>query len=206
MPEEQELIRALRDVRPARFQSDFVADVTSKVNIDADDIEKIMDVLTTLFRTRARTDLSISDFVDTVCESLKAIDDPRLTPSDGNWEPFKTHLKTFLRLDETVGVASKALWLAGSFERVFDDAQIVTDVRPIFRANANEAPAAALLVHNLTIRYQHSGEIGEFFVALEPEDIRTLRRLLERAEHKAKSLKAILDSASVPLLQERSGQ
>jgi hypothetical protein len=56
-----------------------------------------------------------------------------------------------LALDDTVGTAAKAGPVLTEHERIFEDARILTDVRPIFHPDLSEKPNAAVIVHMLRL-------------------------------------------------------
>jgi hypothetical protein len=88
--------------------------------------------------------------------------------------------------------------LQSDVERAFCDARILTDLRPIFGGEV-DAPKAMIIVHTLKLSYHDAatGKHEELFVAIDDEDIEKLKRILERAERKAKSLVSRLQLAGI---------
>lgn len=92
-------------------------------------------------------------------------------------------------------VAIKAKELQLESERTFCDARILTDIRPVFRDKVGDKPEAMIVVHTLKIVAHEATGHKEFYVALDAEDIQSLKKTLERAEDKARSLKNIIDAS-----------
>ena len=76
-------------------------------------------------------------------------------------------------------------------ERVFCQARILTDLRPVFGQVIEDGPKAMVVVHLLKLTFHKGSEKHqEFFVSLDGDDLKTLRGLIDRAEAKAKTLKS----------------
>ncbi len=110
-------------------------------------------------------------------------------------------MSRLLRFEQPLGIAAKGLDLWVAHEHTLHALRIVTDVRPVFKADL-ERPGGAVIIHKLNLTYHDGDELREFFVAMDSADIRRLRTLLDRAERKAASLTSLLEASSVPLLGE----
>ena len=108
-------------------------------------------------------------------------------------------LTRLLGLDSVV-VTAKAADVMTEHERVFCHARILSDIRPVF-ADGPEAPSAAVIVHNLQVGFRHEGRHSEIYVALDADDLKTLKGVIERAEKKAAALEAVLKTSRLPCLQ-----
>jgi len=83
-------------------------------------------------------------------------------------------------------------------------ARILTDLRPVFRADA-QTPAAHVIVHNLKLSYR-SGfnlEQRDFFIALDHKGLDTLTVVLERAKSKDAALEKLSEKLDIPVLKVR---
>ena len=77
-------------------------------------------------------------------------------------------------------------------ENSFCDAKILTDLRPVFGASAEVQPEGIVVTHTLKLEYHDDrGAHRKFYVALNQDDLETLRNVLERADKKANSLQAL---------------
>src|SRR5207253_649802 len=89
------------------------------------------------------------------------------------------------------GLATKVYDLSTGDERTFCHARILTDLRPVFGPNLEDGPKAMLVVHHLKLAYHgDSDKHQEFHISLDADDLETLKKIIERAETKAKSLKS----------------
>jgi len=145
-----------------------------------------------------------TQFLRELCDSVF-----RFAPPDFN-EQTKSALDLNLRalLDvRSLQVGHKAALLQVEHGRVFTNARILTDIRPVFSEPVEEGPlASALVIHTLKIEYWESGDQKSFFVALDAEDIQTIYEQVERAKLKEKRLRAeISERLSVELFDSSGG-
>ena len=129
-----------------------------------------------------------------VCQALDRSDEEELRLLGEEREHFKSRLIELLDVD-SVRVGAKGIEMLFENQRSFLSARIVTEVRPIFGSDPEEAPAGALIVHMLKIIYREEGQDKELFVALDTTDVGVLRDALDRADAKAESLKGFLEAA-----------
>lgn len=199
-----EFLAALRSTAPTFSVARFSARAADRLPLAAVDVREMVDVLTSLHSIRADLGWTVPDFVDAVCDALAAVEDSALPkPDDGNWQGVRNRLTLALGV-ETLGVVAKANVLWFQQDHSFADTQILTDLRPVFGAKPEEAPAAAMIVHQLRIEYFEGLARKEFFVAMNVADLQRLRATLDRAERKEESMRSLLKAASVPLLEEEA--
>ncbi len=152
-------------------------------------------MLTSLYRVRVRANASLQQLAEDVCEALRA---EGVMPGERE-EQFKDRLATILAVEALSVVATKAQELRTEFERTFCDARIITDMRPVFGGNVEDAPTAMIIVHTLKLGYHdtNSSEHKELFIALDNEDMGKLAEQLVRASKKEKTLKTRLEAAGI---------
>ena len=77
-------------------------------------------------------------------------------------------------------------------ERIFCHARILTDMRPVFGSEIESGPAGMVIVHLMKIAFHDatSKDHKEFYVSLDSDDLQTLKKIAERAEVKASTLKS----------------
>lgn len=102
---------------------------------------------------------------------------------------FKARLSALMSLDAFNVIEFKAKELQQEVERILMEARIVTDLRPVFGDVIGEKPAAFIVTHTLKLHYHEDGKHREFYVALDENDIRSLKKIAERAEEKSAILK-----------------
>lgn len=151
---------------------------------------QIAQTVAALYGVKSGRDISTEAFVDDICDAMEALpsEDQRLPHSERG--AFRQKLLTILGA-ELFGLVAKVYDLATEDERVFCQARILTDLRPVFGPKLEEGPKAMIVMHLLKLAY-HEGnhEHKNFYVTLDSEDLQALKKLIERAEFKAKSLKS----------------
>jgi hypothetical protein len=111
---------------------------------------------------------------------------------------FAERLGTLLDF-ECLMLAARATDLVAEHERVFHDARVLTDVRPVFGRDANQGPKAAVLISTLKIDFHPiSGEVDSLFFALDRADLSRLRMVVDRALTKHDSLHKMLEQTDLP--------
>jgi hypothetical protein len=160
------------------------------------DVAKILDALTSLHRLQKRVGFPVLTIARDVADDVQEYDQDSRDRLRGRLEvalPF-----------ETLNVASaKARELQTDRDKIFCDAKILTDIRPIFGESIGESPEAAIIVHTIKLGFHDSGSAShkEIYIALDANDISTLKKILERAEQKEKALISVLRSASVKQIE-----
>lgn len=193
----QDLFSALGEVSPILSSIGLSSKVASKVDtIPRSDVDDIVGVLLPLYLLREHYEVSTSEMAEDVCRGLDRSDDEEIRLSGEDREHFKSRLIELLDV-ESIRIGAKGLEVLFENQRSFLGARIVTEIRPIFGSNPEEAPAGALVVHMLKITYREDGQDNEFFVALDTTDVGTLRNALDRADTKVGSLKELLEKARI---------
>ena len=106
---------------------------------------------------------------------------------------FKDFLKSILGRDNrALRNWGKATALRVADETLFQGARVVTDLRPIFDDSGSlDEPEAALMVHNLILRYNIQDGADEFHIAMTDQGLQNLIDVLQRAQEKAKTLRGM---------------
>jgi len=79
---------------------------------------------------------------------------------------------------------------------------VITDLRPVFKGPPDESPAGMVLFHTLKLTYwdRQRDDRSSFDIALDENDVSNLKKLLERAEMKAKTLRSQLQNSGIRVL------
>jgi len=198
--EREELVSVLQAVSPKLSPFSFAKDAANRVELGSpDNVLTMVRTLIALYAGMAESGVGAEEYVEDVCSSVDDEGD-LLFPSEVR-EKLRQNLSPLLSLEETVGITAKANSVFSDHAHVFCDARIVTDIRPIFKQNPAEPPAAAAIVHTLKITYHENEKHKDFFVAMDTNDIRKLKSLLERDEQKAQNLRLILSATKIPNLE-----
>lgn len=95
-----------------------------------------------------------------------------------------------------VWLSARAVDLTSSEQRLLIDARILTDLRAIFDGDPDGenrlAPTGGMVVHHLALEVFENGEHRNWTVAVDADDLRAIRRAVDRAEQNAQALQAIM--------------
>ena len=151
---------------------------------------KLLDVLIALYEIKSQRDISVEEFVDQVCNAMETFDNPEQHLEHSERADFAGKLLTLLNAD-VFALVAKAHDLVTEDERTFCHARILTDLRPVFGSVVEDGPKAMIVMHTLKLAFHQQGsndDHGEFYVTLDAEDLQSLKKLIDRAEAKSKSL------------------
>jgi hypothetical protein len=105
---------------------------------------------------------------------------------------------------EVVSTFGKADEIITDHAHVFQEARILTDVRPVFGDDPDELPSAAVIVGMLRIDFFGRREGAKsFFVALDQADLVKLRETVDRALRKTETMKQFLTSAGLTYFEHQ---
>lgn len=100
-----------------------------------------------------------------------------------------------------VFIANKAALLQVSRQLLFRDAEVITDLTPVFEASVGEGPEGFTIRHMFRITASSpDGEHKTFEIALDVTDIDTLRETLDRATAKHDALAELLRNKGMPCI------
>lgn len=97
--------------------------------------------------------------------------------------------------------AAKAVSVLNQQERLFLDARIMSDIRPIFGEDPSEQPTGAVVVHTLSIEHHTDGHMKIFNVAMDRNDLAELKVTVDRAITKAGTLSDVVEAAGLALFE-----
>ena len=153
-------------------------------------IESIQDLFDAFF-TITRTYFSLGTeegqrFLDDVSDAILALADYDLEID------LKSELNSLI--SSSLGVTSKIFDLLLESEKSYINSKIITDIRPVFNEDLSKEIKAAVIVHNLSIKYRNIDNTSStIIVTMDEEDLRQLNAQIDRALKKEKSLFATLD-------------
>lgn len=167
--------------------------------LNQSDAEEILDTLTSLYRVRASADVTVSEFVTDVCESMRYGVRKDLRLSEAELPKFKERITKFLSLD-ILNRLTKGVILRYDHEHPFCTARILTDARPVFGIDPQEPPESIVIFHMLKIEYHEGRSIREIYFALDESDLTKLENLIDRAKKKAASLLKALTASNMKIV------
>lgn len=205
LPDEKvaEFLDALAKVEPQFNVSDLAAKISSKSGLPGDLVEGFVRVLAGLYLARDR-EQPLGKFVDEALVAIKAAQVFSPESIDAQSEKLRKFFVTALSLERTLGTSVKAGPVLTAHERIFSDARIVTDVRPIFHLNVSEKPDAVTIVHMLKITQRDDhGRYNDEYFALDSRDILAMNKLFKRAIEKEETLKRIMKDSGMTVLDPK---
>lgn len=187
----ERLLAALRTTAPRLQVEEFASELGQSVPEYSDHILEIATMLVSMYVSVDDLQLSPRQFAEGL---VKAAEKGQIVRGDQSAEALRAFFTEALRCDDTLGFTAKALNIAAEHERVFLDARILTDLRPVFRAQIETGEPKLLMLRQLKISYlTPTGEKQEVYFALDDEDLRSLREVLQREERKEQWLQRLLE-------------
>lgn len=165
----------------------------------ADDGLSIVDLLYALERAPSELSTSRAEFVR---EIVSAKELGTAEDSTYNSKTCEVRLHQLLAT-ETILATFRACDLQFEYDTVYQACRVLTDLRPVFKSAETDC-AGLMVIHNLRITcrvHGRRGEIEDLFVALDETDLASLRKALDRAEQKARELKAIVKAANQQIIE-----
>ncbi len=186
------LLSAFKDITPSVFRKDLSEKIASSSveGISPSDALGLVDALFSLYVVKTSTAKSAEALADDVARAVEGVASEGHSLTKESLDVFQDRLKQLLSV-EAVDVCSKATGLQIEYQKIFGNARVQTDVRPVFGNDVSAKPLGFLLLHNLKIEYIESGQQREVFLALTSEDVDDLLEILERAKTKTNTLKQL---------------
>lgn len=201
------LIEALRTATPTLYPSRLVKQVAARTSFGKAPAKDVIRVLRGVYRVRTTLEAPLSEIVDAVLAAMDATGRPKLHLEGARRERFAKELSEILSLEETLGVSVRGFELLHEHERTYCSGRIVTDARPVFRSDVSKDPAVMVIGHTLRIDF-HKGrpsgghDVTSFYVAVDSDDLRELRRMIDRALEKDTTMRRVVAKANIQCLPE----
>jgi hypothetical protein len=196
--ETNELITALSSATITAEASAMSEKISGSVpSVSPEDLADIVETLYSLYHVREFSQVRPARFVRDLVETLLSNPDFGLHKSDA--PIIGTRFKQLLNV-KTLNTLSKAVRLQRDGERIYCEAKIISDIRPVFGDDVEDRPISAVITHTLKLGYDEMGEHKEFFVVLDEQDLNALKDVIERAEVKGDTLTKVLNTVGMPRL------
>lgn len=202
-PEEfASFVKVLETTKPSISLRDFALRVAEALGQDSAPTYELLVMIAGAYAALDGTGIGVDEFVDEVCESEKAADSESQVK---DWTQASDRLRAVLSLPNTVGLTAKALSVISESERTYCNARIISDLRPIFRADDVSQVSASVVLHSLRIAFHKlpSNETENFFTTLATQDLLDLKEVIERAIAKDEALRGVAWKSNIPPLDFR---
>jgi hypothetical protein len=198
-----QLRRALESASPAMEADGIVDQIKNSLAIPIADLSAVVGVLFSLAFSRDRYNIKTEQIVADVIEAAQTEKLFEATNQDSR--SFAVRLGDLLNVQKAIGASSKALDVFLRHKKSFVSARILTDIRPVFSEGESPIPLAAMIVHNIEIISHVDDEHVAEYVALDTEDLLTLRTVVDRALQKEASLKETITGAGISYIDALPG-
>jgi hypothetical protein len=172
--------------RPALTATDIVASIAKETLVDSSDLEGVFNALENI-KNLSDEFGGVDKTIDFISRSLSED-----TAKDvlAKKEQISAAVLAYSE-DNAVAISYKAHRLTYLRENIYQEAEIITDARPVFDSKG-ENIIEYLITHTLIASYFHRGRFENIHLAMDAGDVIKLRRACDRAFIKAKSLKSAL--------------
>jgi hypothetical protein len=197
----EQLVSALASSPIASESAKLATDIAPRVpSVPIEDLTRIVDVLYSLYHVREFSEVNperfLDDVIDGIVESGLCSNSPERPDQSAR---IRSRFQALLNI-ATLNTLSKAVGLQRDGERLYCEAKIISDIRPIFTDDASSRPVAAVITHTLKLSYHEGGGHKIFYVVLDGPDLESFQAIIERALEKDGTLRNLLDEAKVPEL------
>jgi len=193
-----ELYTNLKNAPIARHPKKLAIKIVPLIkSIKKKDLESILWSVGSLFVFRESKNISVSEIVEEVSRLILEKNIEGLNFEGDIENEFKVRLTQLLE-NEQLLLASKTTDIMTEYENVFLSTRIISDIRPVFGFDT-DTPKVGIIVHNLNIHY-YQGEANEhndIHVALDFDDLKELKDVIERAEKKELALKTTIEKSGM---------
>ena len=189
------LISALAAAPAIRPPHKLVSRIETQAKIPRTDLKQIIDTLLALYAVRSNNEIPSATFTQDVCDAMRIKDENSLALDDPTCEILQRRLSVLMSLD-SLWTTSKAAELQFEHERVFDRSRILTDIRAVFGDTTDDV-RGAVISHELCINYIEGSELKEIYFSLDEGDLVELRKNIERALGKMRTLERLIERAGV---------
>jgi len=167
-------------------------------SIPFEDLTDIVGVVYTLYNLRKFLDANPLEFLNDLIEGIRV--NPEFgSKASGDLSRIRDRFQRLLGI-AALDTVSKALDLQRDGERLYCDAIIFSDIRPVFGEDVTSRPTGAVITHTLKLGYHGEKEHKEFFLVLDEEDLTELQQVIQRAQSKGKTLSMLLKEIGLPRL------
>ena len=160
-------------------------------NLSKERIGDIYQIYFNLIRAKESINAGTEEFLQILSNSLIQTGIEELRPTPEIIEDFRNML---LNSSNTL-ITSKAIDLMTENQKIFVNAKIYQDIRPIF--DNNDSVIGSVVIHNLKIRFKEDDSIKEMYLSLDDNDLDKVISSFKKAQERLKIIKAQFESAKL---------
>jgi hypothetical protein len=199
-PTVERFISALAEAPPISDPRKMAAYIAKQVPaIPVSQLIPVLETVYTFYQIRELSGVKPARFFGDLMDGLRK--SPELQVTQRALPRLRSLLERLLNID-TLKTIAKAARLLRDSERIYCNAKILSDIRPVFTEDPAARPLGAVLTHTLKIVYHQGNDHVEFHVVLDSADLGALGEVVRRAEVKDNTLRELLKSAELPSLDD----
>jgi len=199
LPKNQQsiIITKIKDINP-EIPWKKINEITEETEYDLQEVTDFFDLIVSLYLNYYKFGKSKEEFIrEVVVNSIKA---RKVDIEFGENENLL--INELLDFHDTFGILSKVTSLKSENPNNFIDAQIISDIRQLFYQDISRFPDYALIKHSLRLLYLEGSKIKKKFITLNKENLYELKRIIERAIDKDKTIREECEKKGMKILQE----
>lgn len=196
----ESVVDALATAHASLDERMLVGALRESAGLDSDEALVVARAVVELSTFRHTVGIAIEDAAERVADWLS------LEPGHESRDRLIDRTTRLLECS-SVRFLGKAVSIGFQHERLFVDAQILTDLRPVFEDDITDdhGPLGAVLSHVLRLHIiGQAGAHEDVYVALDDDDIAILRAALDRAGRKSALLRGRLRDLSLTMIDLES--
>lgn len=180
----QQLCQAIVSVGPTTYVTPLLKEIETSLGGFKSDSQAVLRMLGVLASLRIQLKVDVDSFVNDLKEASADTGEETLDPEKKNWTLIESSLMQVLGDASPLMQSQKLAGLQWDKPNPFEEARVLTDLRPSFGHNPADGIQHFILGHTLRLNYFDSGDSIELFLSLDANDLRELRDQLDRAIQK----------------------
>ncbi len=202
LPDDQKnhLLDALASADPSLKTKSITKQVAQSFKGEIGDLEDIINMLIGLSIARFNVEVSVEQFAQDISNAIES-EDVKTWKLESDRSSFIPYIKSVLET-RSIALSAQAGDIQREFENVYDHGRVLTDIRPTFGSTGTEV-TGMMVVHSFQISFYNGQDRKDFYVAMSDEDVSSLRKLLDRAELKSKSLEKSIKQLGLPYFESK---
>jgi hypothetical protein len=155
----EKLVAAINSSPPVSSPREMVQHVAEEIpSIPVDKLNSMIETLYTLYHIRELSGVPSGRFLEDLIEGIQ--NSPHLPSPQKDLSQLHNLLDKLLNI-ETLRTVSKAARLQRDGERLYCEAKVLSDIRPVFGENPLDPPLGAVLTNTLRIGYHGGSQRGD---------------------------------------------
>lgn len=177
-------------------QDDTFGRSSSLKRLSHDEAFKILDVLVPVIFTRLSSATDVKSEIDSLVRAV-AVKAGAHKWTKADEKKLRQNLSLLLENPKT-RLKSKSIRLMTTHAKQFVECEVVSDIRPVFSTDGKLAAEAGVVCHTLRVNFvEHEHEHRNIFLGLDANDLRALKKAIDRAIQKDELLGGVITKAGL---------